>query len=48
VKGRVAFGAVRVPPNVTRTDAMVGHRALYDFYGTSATRATTQRGGYAG
>lgn len=43
VKGRVAFGAVRVPPDRTEIGAIVSESVLYPFYGDSApaTRPTT-------
>jgi hypothetical protein len=33
VKGRVAFGAIRVPPDRVKTGAVVDPSPLYDFYG---------------
>ena len=39
VKGRVAFGAISAPGDITKTGAAVSERPLYDFYGPAA--ATT-------
>jgi hypothetical protein len=47
VKGRVAFGAISAPDDLTKTGAAVSERPLYDFYGPApattgaATRATS-------
>jgi hypothetical protein len=42
VKGRVAFGAIRVPPDLTKTGTVVQESLLYAFYGGSpaSTQAT--------
>ena len=37
VKGRVAFGAIRVPPDVTKTGTVVPESMLYPFYGDAAS-----------
>ena len=40
VKGRVAYGALRAPGDLTRTGAAVSERFLYGFYVTPAAPAS--------
>ena len=39
VKGRVAYGALRAPNDLTDTGAAVSERSLYDFYGPASAPA---------
>jgi hypothetical protein len=39
VKGRIAFGAIRVPPDQIKTGSVLAESPLYDFYGQVAEPA---------
>jgi hypothetical protein len=39
VKGRIAFGAIRVPPDQIKTGSVLAESPLYDFYGPVAEPA---------
>ena len=43
VKGRIAFGAIRVPPDQIKTGSVLAASPLYDFYGPVAEPVGTSR-----
>lgn len=43
IKGRINFGAIRVPPDVVKIDGFVGESPLYEFYDDTPT-LPTERG----